>query len=260
MTTPETGRGGPGRLRTGRRESPEERADRCWVDLLQEVRVAQTGAQVLFGFLLSVVFMPRFAQLGGFDRGLYVATVVLGALATGALTAPVAYHRIFAGRHLKPQLVDAAARLVATGLVLLALTIGSALLLLLRVATGSAAAGWIAGAVMLWFLSCWLVLPVQHVRRHDGHSDRPPPAAGHEVTLPGQTPPGADGTAPVTRGVRAMGTENKLRNAAEKATGKVKEAAGRATGDRTIEAKGRAQQAKSDVKQAMEKIKDAGKA
>ncbi|MDH6708233.1 uncharacterized protein YjbJ (UPF0337 family) [Kitasatospora sp. MAA19] len=56
-----------------------------------------------------------------------------------------------------------------------------------------------------------------------------------------------------------MGTEDKLRNAAEKARGKVKEAVGRATGDRTVEAKGRGTQVKSDLKQAAEKIKDAGK-
>ncbi|MFJ9770832.1 DUF6328 family protein [Kitasatospora sp. NPDC101157] len=175
MTATNTRPDGHGsRPRTGRRESPEERADRRWTDLLQEVRVAQTGSQILFGFLLSVVFMPRFSQLGGFDRGLYVATVVLGALATGSLTSPVAYHRIFAGRRLKPQLVDAAARLVAVGLVLLALTIGSALLLLLRVATDSAVSGWITAAVMLWFASCWLVLPVGHLCRHNGRSSQPP--------------------------------------------------------------------------------------
>ncbi|MFF3074617.1 DUF6328 family protein [Kitasatospora sp. NPDC057904] len=174
--------------RTGRRESADERADRRWTDLLQEVRVAQTGSQVLFGFLLSVVFMPRFAELGGFERGLYVVTVVFGALATGALTAPVAYHRIFAGRRLKPQLVDAAARLVAAGLVLLALTIGSALLLLLRVATGSAVSGWIAGAVMLWFAFCWFLLPVQHLRRHNGRC--PPPSPGSpDGDRPPQAPP-----------------------------------------------------------------------
>ncbi|MFJ3788444.1 DUF6328 family protein [Kitasatospora sp. NPDC090091] len=187
MTTPDTGRNARGRRpRTGRRESAEERADRRWGDLLQEVRVAQTGSQVLFGFLLSVVFMPRFTQLSAFDRGLYVSTVVLGALATGALTAPVAYHRIFAGHLLKPQLVDSAARLVAIGLVLLALTIGSAVLLLLRVATGSALAGWIAGGVGLWFATCWLILPVQKLRRHNGHCTRPP----HETYLTlGQAPP-----------------------------------------------------------------------
>ncbi|MFJ8436709.1 DUF6328 family protein [Kitasatospora sp. NPDC094019] len=166
-----TGRGDPAHERTGRRESADERADRRWGDLLQEVRVAQTGSQILFGFLLSVVFMPRFAELGDFDRGLYVVTVVLGALATGALTAPVSYHRLFAGHRLKPELVDAAARLVVIGLVQLALTIGAALLLLLRVATGSAAAAWIAGAVTAWFAACWLLLPVLQLRRH--HDDRP---------------------------------------------------------------------------------------
>ncbi|MFI6848243.1 DUF6328 family protein [Kitasatospora sp. NBC_00085] len=181
MTTPETGgpAASPDPPRTGRHESPEERADRRWGEMLQEVRVAQTGSQILFGFLLSVVFMPRFAQLGDFDRGLYVLTVVMGALATGALTAPVSYHRLLAGRRLKPQLVDGAARLVGVGLMLLALTVSSALLLLLRVATGSAttAAGITAG-VMLWFAACWLVLPVQALRRHHGHGpdrgqDRP---------------------------------------------------------------------------------------
>lgn len=177
------------RPRTGRRESPDERADRRWTDLLQEVRVAQTGSQVLFGFLLSVVFMPRFTQLGGFDRGLYVVTVVLGALATGALAAPVAYHRIFAGRRLKPELVDAAAKLVAVGLLLLALTIGSALLLLLRTATGSAISGWITGAVMFWFVTCWLLIPVRHLHRHNGRGT--PPLDGHRS--PGAGPPDLSG-------------------------------------------------------------------
>lgn len=60
--------GGP-----GRDESAEQRADRLWNDMLQEVRVSQTGAQILFGFLLGVAFTPRFAALGGFDKDLYVA-------------------------------------------------------------------------------------------------------------------------------------------------------------------------------------------
>ncbi|MFB7470113.1 DUF6328 family protein [Kitasatospora sp. NPDC056184] len=176
-----TGRDGPDPSRTGRQESPEERADRRWSDLLQEVRVAQTGSQVLFGFLLSVVFMPRFAQLEQFDRNLYVVTVVLGALATGSLAAPVSYHRLFAGRRLKPELVEAAARLVAIGLVLLALTIGSALLLLLREAIGGAPAAWITGAVMGYFICCWLLLPLVQLRRRNGRGspgndrDRRPP-------------------------------------------------------------------------------------
>ncbi|PYC70616.1 hypothetical protein C7C46_27295 [Streptomyces tateyamensis] len=177
MTAPTTDTTGPTNGRVGRQESAEERADRRWSEMLQEVRVAQTGSQVLFGFLLSVVFMPRFAELDGFERWLYVVTVVLGALATGALTAPVSYHRLLAGRRLKPQLVDGAARLVSLGLVLLALTIGSALLLLLRVATGATWAAWIAGGVMAWFAACWLVLPVLQIRRHANHHGDQRPGA-----------------------------------------------------------------------------------
>ncbi len=149
----------------GRRESAEQRADRLWVELLQEVRVAQTGAQILFGFLLSLAFTPRFDSLGQFDKDVYVVTVVLGALATGALIAPVSLHRFLQGHRLKPQLVRVGARLITCGVILLALTVGSALMLLLHVATGSDAAYAITGAVMLWFVACWLVFPVVLLRR-----------------------------------------------------------------------------------------------
>ncbi|MFJ1756939.1 DUF6328 family protein [Kitasatospora sp. NPDC088134] len=159
----------------GRHETPNERADRRWIELLQEVRVAQTGAQILFGFLLSVVFTPRFATLEPFDRNLYVVTVVLGALATGALIAPVAYHRLLAGRRLKPELVDATARVVTLGVVLLALTVGSALLLLLHLATGTLTAWLIVAAVMVWFTMWWFLLPWLLLRRngHHQHDHRP---------------------------------------------------------------------------------------
>lgn len=153
----------------GRHETPNERADRRWNELLQEVRVAQTGAQILFGFLLSVVFMPRFATLDGFARGLYVVTVVLGALATGALIAPVAYHRLLAGRRLKPELVDATSRVVGLGVVLLALTIGAALLLLLHVAVDGPLSWLIVAAVMAWFALWWWLLPRLLLRRNGHH-------------------------------------------------------------------------------------------
>ncbi|MER7757885.1 DUF6328 family protein [Kitasatospora sp. NPDC097643] len=153
----------PGR---GRHETPQERADRLWNEMLQEVRVCQTGAQILFGFLISVAFTPRFADLPDFDQNLYVATVVLGAVATGALVAPVAFHRFLAGRGMKPELVHVARHFIAAGLVTLALTITAALLLLLRTATGNAAAAWIlSGAVLLWFTTSWLVLPLVVLRR-----------------------------------------------------------------------------------------------
>ncbi|MEV6973160.1 DUF6328 family protein [Kitasatospora sp. NPDC093806] len=153
----------PGR---GRDETPQQRADRLWSEMLQEVRVCQTGAQILFGFLISVAFTPRFADLPDFDKNLYVATVVLGVIATGALVAPVAFHRFLAGHDMKPELIHVAARLIATGLATLALTIAAALLLLLRTATGNPPAAWaLSAAALLWFTTTWLVLPQIVLRR-----------------------------------------------------------------------------------------------
>jgi hypothetical protein len=157
----------------GRHETPEQRADRVWNDMLQEVRVSQTGAQILFGFLLSVAFTPRFTTLGGFDKSLYVTTMILGACATGALIAPVAFHRFLAGHDLKPKLITVAGRLITTGLALLALTIGTALLLLLRTATGNPAlSAIIAALVAAWFATAWLLLPWVVLRRAERRQDR----------------------------------------------------------------------------------------
>lgn len=163
---PVTSGGAPGRHETG-----AQRADRRWDDILQEVRVAQTGAQILFAFLVGVAFTPRFTALGPFDRGLYVTTVVLGALATGTLIAPVAFHRLLSGHLLKPELVTAAGKLVSCGIVLLALTVGGALLLLLRVATNPTLACVLTSVVMTWFAAAWLIVPTL-LLRHGERSRR----------------------------------------------------------------------------------------
>ncbi|MCF2530284.1 DUF6328 family protein [Yinghuangia soli] len=152
----------------GRDETREERADRRWHETVQEVRVVQTGAQILFGFLLSVVFTSRFAELGDFDRGLYVAAVVLGALSTGALISIVACHLAVSGRRVKPQLVQTAGVMVAVGMGLLACTVGCSLLLLLRVAIDDTAAAVITAVVAGLILLCWVVLPVLMRAQGDG--------------------------------------------------------------------------------------------
>ncbi|MEU2790325.1 DUF6328 family protein [Streptomyces sp. NPDC007100] len=143
----------------GRRESAEERADRRWGELLQEVRVAQTGVQILFGFLLTVVFTPRFTTLGPVDKAVYVVTLCLGAAANGALIGPVAFHRLVAGRHLKPETVTWAFRMTIVGILLLLATVISAFLLILRVALHDSAVPWIVAGLVAWFLLCWFVLP-----------------------------------------------------------------------------------------------------
>lgn len=144
----------------GRGESPAQRADRRWNELLQELRVAQTGTQILFGFLVAVVFQPRFAELGTTDRTIYVVTVFLGAATTGALVAPVAVHRLVAGRRLKPETVNRAARLTLVGLVLLYLTMVSTFLLIMRMVLDDALALWLVVVMALWLALCWFMVPL----------------------------------------------------------------------------------------------------
>ncbi|MGW7055433.1 DUF6328 family protein [Streptomyces sp. NPDC054887] len=146
-------------------ESARERVNRRWNEILQETRVAQTGVQILFGFLLSVAFTPLFHDLGTFDRSVYVVTVVLGASATGSLIAPVSIHRFLSGQRMKDDVVEVAGRLMMCGMVFLALTIGCTLLLILRVVAPNFLAGTLVGGVMLWFGLCWYALPLWLRRR-----------------------------------------------------------------------------------------------
>src|SRR3954468_21942601 len=152
--------------RTGRDETEEERADRMWGELIQEIRVAQTGVQILFGFLLTVVFTPKYNDLAHTDQVIYIVTVVLGSCATGALIGPVSLHRLVSGRKVKPQAVRWASRLTFVGLVLLLATMTAALLLILRVATHDGYVPWLVSGVVIWYLLCWFVLPLWARHRH----------------------------------------------------------------------------------------------
>lgn len=152
--------------RTGRDESEDERADRMWGELLQEVRVAQMGVQILFGFLLTVVFTPKYATLSDTDQTIYIVTVVLGATATGAMIGPVSLHRLVSGRRIKPQAVTWASRLTLVGLILLLATTACSLLLILRVATHDGYVPLLVTGVVAWYLLCWFVLPLWTRRRY----------------------------------------------------------------------------------------------
>ncbi|MER6425022.1 DUF6328 family protein [Streptomyces sp. NPDC001137] len=150
----------------GRHETEEERADRKWGELIQEVRVAQTGVQILFGFLLTVVFQQKYDSLAHTDKTIYIVTVVLGAAATGALIGPVSLHRLVSGRRVKPQAVEWASRMTFVGLALLLATMTSSLLLILRVATHNAAVPWIVTGVVAWYVLCWYGVPLWTRYRH----------------------------------------------------------------------------------------------
>lgn len=154
-----------------RDESVTERMDRNWNELLQELRVAQTGVQILTGFLLTVPFQQRFTDLDAYQRDVYLVLVVLAVAATGFIVAPVSLHRILFRRHLKRELVDSADRFALVGLTLLALVLAGSALLLFDVVVGRTA-GWVAGgAVLVGLGAAWLVVPLRLSRRarHETH-------------------------------------------------------------------------------------------
>src|SRR3954464_12798792 len=119
-----------------RGETVDQVLDRNVNELLQELRVAFTGVQVLFAFLLSLAFTQRFKDLDAFDLGVYTTALMTTALTTLLLIAPVSFHRLVFRRRQKAALVIVADRMLIIGLALLVASITSAVLLILDVALG----------------------------------------------------------------------------------------------------------------------------
>jgi len=140
-------------------ETPTQRADRNWDELLQELRVAQTGVQVLTGFLLTLPFQARFTHLDAVQRATYLTAVVLGVVSIALLIAPVSSHRLLFHQHKKRVLVETSNRLAKAGLTTLGLTVGSVILLVFDVVVGRTAGILVGGAMLLLFLLVWFVLP-----------------------------------------------------------------------------------------------------
>ena len=148
-----------------RGENPLQRADRNMLEMLQELRVAQTGVQILFAFLLSLSFTERFGRIDEVQRWIYVATLLMTALTTGLLVAPAAVHRMLFGRRVKQTVVRIGQQLFVAGLVALALTLCGAVLLVLDIAIGRDRAVPITVAVGLVLVGLWFVLPLPVLRR-----------------------------------------------------------------------------------------------
>jgi hypothetical protein len=159
-----------------RGETPLQRADRAYGEILQEVRVAQTGVQILFAFLLTLAFTSRFASVTQFQRYVYVLTLMLCAAAAALLIAPAAFHRVVYRRRLKHHLVRIANRLALSGLVLLLLALVSALLLILDVVIGLGPALLLTAGALGWFAAWWFGLPAWSRIRHGVPADPAPGA------------------------------------------------------------------------------------
>jgi putative flippase GtrA len=141
-------------------ETEAERNNRNLNDLLQELRVAGLGVQMLFGFLLALPFTVRFVELDGHQRALYKTSVLFAALSTALLIAPVAYHRWVFRRHEKSRLLKFANVVAIMGLGCVAVAISCAVWLILTFVGESPLVSAFAGAVTASFVALWFVLPI----------------------------------------------------------------------------------------------------
>ena len=158
--------------------SPET-LTRNWDELLQEIRVTQTGVQIITGFLLTVPFSNRFEELTSFQRSVYLAVLAGSVLTTALVVAPVAMHRVLFRRRRRELLVESGNRFALAGLAMLAVTVSGVVLLVVDVVVG-VREGWIAGgAILLVFAVLWAVLP-QVLDRVDDSPRNPAPSAEDE--------------------------------------------------------------------------------
>jgi hypothetical protein len=151
--------------REERTEEEQERLNRRLMELLNEIRVAMPGVQVLFGFLLAVPFQQRFGDATAFQRDVYFFTLVASALATALFIAPTAYHRVMLGQGERPHIIRVGTRLLILGLIALALAMNGAVLLVCDVLFGPATTAVTVVATASVFAWLWFGMGLLRKRR-----------------------------------------------------------------------------------------------
>jgi hypothetical protein len=149
----------------GRDETTNQRMDRNWNEILQELRVTQTGTQILTGFLLTLAFQPKFAELDGFQRTVYLVLVAAAGLTTALGLAPVLLHRELFRRQMKQVLVRTADVFLRAALAGIAVVLAGTQLLVFDVAVDRRA-GWIACAATVVVVGLIAALPLWLRARH----------------------------------------------------------------------------------------------
>ncbi len=142
-----------------RGETPAERLDRNWIELLQELRVTQTGIQILSGFLMTLPFQSRFGELEPTLVAVFLAAVATGTLTTALIIAPAAAHRLLFRRHAKDQLVASGDLLAKAGLACLATTVVLVVTLIFGFVAGLPNGLLAGGVCLVGFVLLWLVVP-----------------------------------------------------------------------------------------------------
>lgn len=153
-----------------REETKAEQLDRNFNEQLQEVRIALAGVQILFAFLLTLPFQQRFETLTGFQRNIYLLTLVAAAVSVVLFTAPVAAHRVLFREGVKDFIVRYASRLTATGLFTLVVAVIGGTVLVLDVMLSHTASLAIGGSLALLALVLWVVIPLWHKASRSEHT------------------------------------------------------------------------------------------
>ena len=156
----------------GRRDTELERDDRNLIELLQEARVVQTGVQILFGFLLTVAFQPKFEKLSSFQKADYLGTLVAAATTLIMLTAPTSWHRILFRQGDKEHLVTVANRFMLVGLAAMGLTSIGVVMLLSDIAFSPALTAIVTAAAVLACATFWCFMPLARRRALTRARDR----------------------------------------------------------------------------------------
>ncbi|MGK5675790.1 DUF6328 family protein [Micromonospora sp. URMC 106] len=151
------------------KETERQRWQRNFADLLQELRVAQTGVQILFAFLLTLPFSNGFTRTSGFQKDVYIVALLSAAAATAMIISPVAFHRALFRQGRKPELVRFAHRMASGGLAFMLISMVSAVLLITDFVLDRGVALVLSGITGLWFLTFWVFLPF--ARRNWGEDD-----------------------------------------------------------------------------------------
>lgn len=154
---------------TDRPPPRDPRIDRNWEELLHELRVTQTGIQILTGFLLTVPFSNRYTELSHTDRTVYLVVLIGCVLAAAFLVAPAAFHRMLFHQRQRPWLVEAAHHCAAAGLTLTALTSCGMMFLVVDFTMSRSPAVAICAGLAVFFGALWLGLPLAdrlRIRRH----------------------------------------------------------------------------------------------
>lgn len=152
---------------------------RNWDELMQEIRVTQTGVQILTGFLLTVPFSARFERLSALQHTVYLGVLAGAVLTTGLVVAPVAFHRMLFRDRRRELLVESGNRLAIAGLVTLLLTVSGVVFLVVDVVVGTRAAAVGGGLSLLVLAGLWFASPVGLAALGHFPRNRPPDAGTH---------------------------------------------------------------------------------